>query len=210
LILHGGDLVHGGPGSPEIVDQVRELGWPGVLGNTDEMLFNPESLKSFASQSPAPAAMWAAIEEMAAADRAALGEARLEWLRSLPLNQNHGPIALVHASPASAWRAPAPEADDAELKSVYGPLGRPVAVYAHIHRPFIRSAGETLVVNTGSVGLSFDGDPRAAYLLLDERQPVIRRVGYDVAKEIQALTTSAIPHADWIIRILQTARPQMP
>ncbi len=60
------------------------------------------------------------------------------------------------------------------------------------------------------MGLPFDGDPRAAYLLLEEGQPVIRRVEYDVEKEIQAVSTSAIPHADWIVKILQTARPQMP
>jgi hypothetical protein len=80
-------------------------------------------------------------------------------------------MALVHASPESLWRAPAPEATDAELESVYGPLGQPIAVYAHIHRPYIRSVsspwGERLVINTGSVSLSYDGDRRASYLLLD-------------------------------------------
>ena len=50
-----------------------------------------------------------------------------------------GPMALVHASPGSRWKAPAPEASDAELESVYSPLGQPVAVYGHIHRPYVRS-----------------------------------------------------------------------
>lgn len=210
LVLHGGDLVHGGANSAEIVDRVRDLGWPGVLGNTDEMLFRPESLEEFAGQSSSPASLWGAIEEMAAADREALGEDRLAWLRSLPLAHVHGPVALVHASPADPWRAPAPEAGDAELQSVYAPLGRPVAVYGHIHRSFVRSVAGRLVVNTGSVSLSFDGDPRAAYLLLDEHRPVIRRVEYDVDKEIQALVASRIPHAAWMAKTLRSARPQMP
>ena len=38
------------------------------------------------------------------------------------------------------------------------------------------------VANTGSVSLSYDGDRRAAYLLLDDSTPTIRRVEYDVRK----------------------------
>src|SRR6266478_3239047 len=45
LILHGGDLADGGASPVEIVDQIRELGWQGVVGNTDEMLFRPASLQ---------------------------------------------------------------------------------------------------------------------------------------------------------------------
>ena len=66
------------------------------------------------------------------------------------------------------------------------------------------------VVNTGSVSLSHDGDRRASYLLLDDRKPEIRRVEYDVDRELKALLSSGLPHADWIARILESARPQMP
>jgi len=37
-----------------------------------------------------------------------------------------------------------------------------------------------IVANTGSVSLSYDGDRRAAYLLLDNLRPAIRRVDYNV------------------------------
>ncbi|PYU18021.1 MAG: YfcE family phosphodiesterase, partial [Acidobacteria bacterium] len=40
-----------------------------------------------------------------------------------------------------------------------------------------------IVANTGSVGLPYDGDRRAAYLLLDESEPSIRPVEYDVDRE---------------------------
>jgi putative phosphoesterase len=210
LILHGGDLVHGGSGSAEIVDRIRDLGWAGVLGNTDEMLFKPAALQEFAGKSPAFAPLQAPIDEMAAADREALGEARLQWLSCLPLTQIHGPLVLVHASPADPWRAPPPEAGDADLAAVYGSLGRPVAVYGHVHRACVRYLPGLIVANSGSVSLSFDGDSRAAYLLLDDAQPVIRRVEYDVEKEIQALAASGLPHSDWMIKTLRAARPQMP
>jgi hypothetical protein len=45
---------------------------------------------------------------------------------------------------------------------------------------------------------------------LDDRKPEIRRVEYDVGRELKALLSSGLPHADWIARILESARPQMP
>jgi len=214
LILHGGDLADAGASPVEIVDRIRDLGWQGVVGNTDEMLFRPESLEEFASQSSAPPSLWAAIRQMASATRAMLGDERIAWLRRLPRIQIQAPMALGHASPESLWRAPTPEASDAELESVYGPLGQPITVYAHIHRPDIRSVsspqGERLVINTGSVSLSYDGDRRASSLLLDGSTPAIRRVEYDVDEEVKALSSSGLPHAVWIARTLLAASPQMP
>jgi predicted phosphodiesterase len=204
VIFHGGDLAHGGAGPAEVVDRIRDLGWPGVIGNTDEMLPVPESLREFASQTPAMERLFAVIEEMAAATRAALGEERLAWLVKLPRVRRYGSMALVHASPDSIWRAPLPEASDAELQSVYGPLGRPVAIYGHIHRSFIRTVAGITVANAGSVSLSYDGDRRASYLLLDDSEPSIRRVEYDVDKELKALAASGFPHADWTARILES------
>src|SRR5579872_6831653 len=100
LILHGGDLVNGGSSDAGVVDQMRDLGWPGVLGNTDEAQTRPESLEEFASRSSAPASLWSAVREMTAATRAQLGEARIDWLGGLPRMHVHEAVALVHASPA--------------------------------------------------------------------------------------------------------------
>jgi len=215
LIFHGGDLVHGGADSAGIVDRIRDLGWRGVAGNADEMLFDPDSLTQFAQQSPQLTRLFKAIEEMAAADREALGEQRLDWLRSLPRSQTHGRMTLVHASPETAWRAPGPEAADGELAKVYSPLGGSIAVYAHIHRAFIRSVARVdlpamTVVNTGSVSLCYDGDRRASYLLLDGETPSIRRVEYDLDRELKALAASGLPHVNWVAKMLETASPQMP
>jgi hypothetical protein len=147
---------------------------------------------------------------MAAACRAALGEERLAWMRGLPLKQEHASMVLVHASPSSPWRAPAPEAGDAELEAIYGPLGGAVAVYGHIHRGYLRGLPGMTVVNAGSVSLSYDGDPRASYVLLDDTVPLLRRVEYDVAREVRAIRAAALPYADWLAKMLETARPQMP
>jgi predicted phosphodiesterase len=97
-----------------------------------------------------------------------------------------------------------------KLESVYGQLGEPVAIYAHIHRPFVRRLPGMTVVNTGSVSLSYDGDHRAAYLLLDESEPVICRVEYDLDTELKALSDGGPPHAAWIAKTLASSRFQMP
>jgi predicted phosphodiesterase len=215
LVLHGGDLADAGASPGEIVDRIRDLRWQGVLGNTDEMLFRPESLEEFSSQSAAPPSLWTMIRQMAEATRTMLGEERIAWLRGLARVQIQVPMALVHASPESPWRAPTAEATDAELESVYGPLGQPVAVYGHIHRPYIRNVRsphlrQRLVANTGSVSLSYDGDRRASYLLLDGFNPTIRRVEYDLDKELKSLSSCGLPHADWIAKSLSTGALQMP
>ena len=66
------------------------------------------------------------------------------------------------------------------------------------------------MINAGSVSLSYDGDRRAAYLVLDDTAPTIRRVEYDVDREIKALSISGLPHSDWIAKMLASGRPQMP
>ncbi len=208
LILHGGDLAEGGARPSEIVDRIRELGWPGVVGNTDEMLFRPESLAEFAARAPKLAPLLAAIGEMGAAAQHALGPARLEWLRRLPRQFVHAPVALVHASPGDLWRAPTHDAGDAELERVYVPLGQPVVVHGHIHRPYVRTIGVMTVANSGSVSMPYDGDPRAAYLLVNGETATIRRVEYDVEREIRAGLESGLPHGEWVGRILRSGAPQ--
>ena len=48
LLLHGGDLADVDRGPAEMVDQIRDLGWPGVLANTNEAHTRTESLEELA------------------------------------------------------------------------------------------------------------------------------------------------------------------
>lgn len=41
LVVHGGDLCSGSKAA-EVIDRIRELGWPGVYGNGDELLWDPD------------------------------------------------------------------------------------------------------------------------------------------------------------------------
>jgi predicted phosphodiesterase len=202
VILHGGDLAHGGAHPTEIVDRIRELGWPGVSGNTDEMLWNRESLTQYAAKFPKLHRILATLDEMIPWTCAALGEGRIRWLQTLPYLQRLGSVAVVHASPNNLWQAPLPSADDLELQSVYQDLHVPIAVYGHIHRPHVRHLEGMTIANAGSVSLSYDGDPRASYLLLDGTNVTIRRVEYDLEREANDLLHSDLPYAGWLSQIL--------
>lgn len=190
LIAHGGDLAFNGPRPVECVDRIRELGWPGVVGNMDRALENPAGRR----------VTWASRQ---------LGPERNAWLQSLPMEwRQEDQIALVHAVPGDLWRAIFPEADDAELRAVYGPLGARIAVYCHIHRPYVRTIDDLTVANSGSVGLPFDGDPRASYLVIEDGRVENRRVDYDIEKAVADVMGSGLPEAEAVATMYRTARPQ--
>jgi predicted phosphodiesterase len=206
VVVHGGDLVSGGAHPAEIIDQVRALGWPGVCGNTDEMLWAPESLAKFAAAQPKLAALLARIQETIPPTRASIGDERLRWLEGLPGQYSQAGFSLVHASPDDLWRAPMPDASDDELLKTYASLRAPIVVYGHIHRPFVRRLQGMTVANTGSVSQSYDGDRRASYLVIDGKSISIHRVEYDVESEAGELLRSGLPHAEWLARILLAGR----
>lgn len=213
LVLHGGDLADSGSSPVEVLDRIRDLGWAGVFGNTDEMLVRPAALEAFAAQSKAPPAFWNTVRAIADATRAALGEERLAWLAALPLATGEGTFDLVHASPTTCWNAPAINVPEPELEATYKTLGREIVAYGHTHVPGIRrltSQTPRLVINTGSVGLPYDGDPRASYVLLDGDEPTIRRVPYDVEEELQILASCKLPGAAWFAKMLRAAAPTLP
>jgi hypothetical protein len=77
---------------------------------------------------------------------------------------------------------------------------------------FIRQSQirEMLIINMGSVSLSYDGDARAAYLLIDNLKATIRRVECAVEKELKTLSACGLPHSDWVAKILRRKSPQLP
>jgi len=212
IILHGGDLADMGSSPVAVVDEIRSLNWPGVMGNTDQMLVSPETLESFARTSKAPASMWNKIGEIADHTRSAVGDERLAWMRNLPLISVIENIIIVHASPNDCWRAPGPQAAEEELLQIYGELSAEIVVFGHIHQPFIRHLNGVpgTLVNAGSVGLPYDGDIRASYLIVEEGKPSIKRVPYDTEREIKLLSKSGSPGAEWMARMLRSGTPQMP
>jgi diadenosine tetraphosphatase ApaH/serine/threonine PP2A family protein phosphatase len=199
VVLHGGDLPYGGSHPAEVIDCIVAEGWKGVLGNTDEMLWDTSARQALEAAAPKLKALFNALFEVCGpATRKMIGESRLAWLRALPADLRHENLALMHAAPGNLWRAPMDTADDAELETTYKPLNAEIVVYCHIHRPFIRKVESMTVCNTGSVGSPYDGDTRSSYLMIDDGKPAIRRVAYDVEKEVGRLLASPYPHKEWI------------
>jgi putative phosphoesterase len=203
-VVHGGDLALGGCQPAEVIDRVRELRWLGIVGNTDELLWRAEQRELQQRRAPKLGALLALLfDEWAPATRQLLGEERIAWLRQLPDEHREHDLALVHASPGDLWRAPQPDAEDSELAATYGSRNATVAVYGHIHRPYVRELAGLTVANSGSVGSPYDGDPRASYLLLDSGRAQVVRVAYDIDRELDRLRRSSYPDA---ARIAQTRR----
>ena len=199
LVFHGGDLAYGGCNPAEVIDCIAQAGWAGVVGNTDEVLWTDEARAGLEASASKLRPLFRVIFELSApATRELIGEERLAWLRRLPTELRHENLVLLHASPGNLWRAPMATADDTELERTYKDLNAQIVVYCHIHRPFIRRVGEMRVCNCGSVGSPYDGDPRASYLLIDDGQPAIRQVEYDVEKEVERLLASDYPQKEWV------------
>jgi putative phosphoesterase len=205
-VINGGDLVGNGSRPADVIDLVASLGWRGVFGNTDEALWNPLPLRGLAQRMPALKTTLDAVSDDVAWTRTAVGEARIESLKLLPMQVSDAGITVLHASATSAWTSPQTAASDDELRAAYGTLGSRVVVYGHIHTPFVRVLDGLTVANSGSVGMPHDGDHRASYLLIDNGEPRIRRVEYDVEAEVRELESRRHPHAAWISAILRTAR----
>src|SRR5580693_3781063 len=118
LIVHGGDLSSGGAHPAEIIEQIQSLGWPGVLGNTDEMLYAPNRLTEFAATLPQLAAVLQRVADTIPWTVAKLGTDRVAWLQKLATRFVREDLTLVHASSNDCWRAPAPNATEDEFRKV--------------------------------------------------------------------------------------------
>jgi predicted phosphodiesterase len=96
-----------------------------------------------------------------------------------------GELRGVHASMRSNRHGIYPEMADATLKRLIKPAPALLAV-GHTHRPMIRQVEDTLIVNSGSVGLPFDGDPLANYAQISfsnaHWQAKIIQVPYDIQR----------------------------
>jgi putative phosphoesterase len=207
LVVHGGDLGLMGPRPAEVVDRIRELGWPGVVGNTDELLWRPEEHQRQLTRAPKLAHLLELIFDAYAPDtRGRLGEERVAWLQTLPPEHRAEALTVVHAQPDDLWRAPMPDATDDELSETYKPLAADRVGYGHIHRPFARSLEGLTVANAGSVGLPWDSDPRAAYLIFDDGIPNLIRVEYDVEEEVRALRAARHPDAERLAQMHRTGK----
>ncbi len=188
-VLCLGDLVDYGPEPKPCIDWVREHDAVAVRGNHDHAV-------AFRVGCGCAPAMREASEETRALMRDLLGPADLDFLGSRPLT---GDVTLggvrfhlLHATPSDplyTYLRPDEESRWArEIESV----DADVLLVGHTHLPMVMRVGKRLVVNPGSVGQPRDGDPRAAYAIVEDGEPRLERVAYDVEATVDALGTKAL------------------
>lgn len=138
-----------------------------------------------------------------------------EFLRDLPtqLSWNvpgFGQVVAFHATPQDDETVLHPSMTQEELQSYVDDLDARLVLYGHTHRPMNRPLDGIRLVNSGSVGLPLDGDPRPSYVLLDfedgECDITIRRVQYDREKVIAELERLEHPARSWVEHILREAK----
>jgi hypothetical protein len=89
--------------------------------------------------------------------------------------------------------------------------GADLVFVGHTHEAMIRSVGDVLVVNLGSVSNPLAGDFRASWVLLDVGESGAelehRRVAYDHARFIERVHRSRHPAAPFILSHLRGEQP---
>lgn len=164
VVVVGGDIINRGPRSGDCLDLLvgRRMtqGWQLIRGNHEEFVLDcgdpgrPLSGPAY---------------EMKRFAHFALSQVTLhiETLRTLPdVFETPAPdgalLRVVHASMRSNRDGIYPVSDDEDIRRQIAPAPA-VFITGHTHRPLLRRVDDTLVVNIGSVGSSFDGDRRAGY-----------------------------------------------
>jgi predicted phosphodiesterase len=197
-----GDLVGYGPHPNECCAEVEARGSLSLAGNHDLVVLGTLDIADFAGDAAA-AAIWTR-EVLAPEPRA--------FLATLAPSAKRPDVALFHGSARDpVWEY---VLSDEAAWWTFTATTEPLVLVGHSHVPLaISSTGEELaggiaeagtevelgsarwLLNPGSVGQPRDGDPRAAYLLLDAGRATFRRVEYDVASMQADMRAAGLPEA---------------
>ncbi len=174
-IVVGGDICAGGEQPSETLARLRGLGdrvrW--VRGNADRELYPGEG-----GLVPEPL-----VEET----RSRLSEEEIAFLHELPETQRIGDVLYCHASPRDDMDIFTERTPEERLAPLFEGLDVTTVVCGHTHTQYERAVAGVRVVNAGSVGMPYEEEPGAYWLLdLDHR-----RTAYDGA-ELKASREEAV------------------
>lgn len=202
MVAVAGDHVLNGPDPAGTVDLLREMEADGaviVSGNTDIAVADFDYAAAFPWMTDGVPETFQAAAEWA---HDALGDERVSWLRRLPserrLRADDGTMVLVcHGSPGSQTSGFDPELDPSVIIERVSRTDARVIACGHTHLPEIRDLGWKLIVNDGSAGYVFDGEPTASWARLDisdgEIKAEIRRTEFDALSVANAISARGLP-----------------
>jgi putative phosphoesterase len=203
-----GDLCYRGPEPKRSLDLVRALNTEVIKGNADEWVVRgvregevPEKALAMMNRERD----WTVFH---------LDPSDVDYLKQLPseLHLSFQGVAIhaFHATPHSLFDIVAPNADDPTIQSsLMSAVDSQIYVYAHIHKPYIRYMKGKVIINTGSVGLPFDGLAMASYATVEITDAGIRtaieRVHTDVESVVLQYDEVQYPNAAMMINVLRNA-----
>ena len=199
-VVIAGDHVFNGPDPAGVVDALREMEATGatiVQGNTDVAVADFDYAAAFpwftdgVPDTVRDAAEWA---------HDALGDDRIGWLRRLPTERRlvleDTMILGCHASPGSQTQGFDAQLDPTVVLERVARTDARVIVCGHTHLPEVRDLGWKLIVNDGSAGYAFDGDPTASWALVElesgEIRAEIRRAEFDTMAVANAISARGL------------------
>ena len=205
-----GDAIQGGPQPAVVVDRLRVLGCPVVLGNADAYLLSDEETGDEPTgdarrRRRSETRDWS-LARLAEADRAFIAAFPMAVTVDLPDGLR---LRCAHGTPRSFDEVLLPDAPDAAFVASLAPDGRTLHTGGHTHVQFVRHFPDrTFFFNPGSVGLAWRhgqpegilyADPWAEYAVLDIAGGRVdlsfRRVPFDVAAYRTIIAASGTPHA---------------
>jgi predicted phosphodiesterase len=202
LVAVAGDLALNGPDPSGAVDLLREMEADGaviVSGNTDVAVADFDYAAAFSWMADGVPDTFRAAAEWAHDE---LGDERLSWLRRLPSERrlvadDETMILVCHASPGSQTAGFDKELDPNIIIERASRTDARVIACGHTHLPEVRDLGWKIVVNDGSAGYVFDGDPTASWARIDidggEVAAEIRRTEFDVLSVANAISARGLP-----------------
>jgi putative phosphoesterase len=128
--------------------------------------------------------------------RERLGEEDMRYLSRLPLTRTvtlgDTRFLFVHATPRDPMDEYAP-ADPEFWGRRLADVEADVVCVGHTHQQYVLEVGGKLVINPGSVGQPRDGDPRAAYAIIEDNRVEQKRVDYPVEDAVRVILESTLP-----------------
>jgi len=190
-----GDMINGACWSGEVLDLLAHLGWPMLLGNHDDAVLQLGSARMEPRYADRRhyAALWWTRQRLLPKHLLALKELPLERSVSVP---HAPPIRLLHGLPGDFFRGFRPDTPEQWAVSLLACVAERTVAGGHTHFPMERRFGSWLVLNSGSVGVPYDGDVRASYLRLEGSpggwRSEVRRLSYDLGAVEQGFRDSGL------------------
>jgi predicted phosphodiesterase len=119
---------------------------------------------------------------------AILGVDEVEEQRRWPAHVVLDDVLFCHAAPASDLEMITDASSDEKIAALLDGVDERLVVGGHTHMQQRRGR----YVNAGSVGMPYEGDVAAFWLLVDDGEPSFRRTPFDVDAAIEVLV-----HSDW-------------